>query len=135
MKRVCIFIFLFCSLQAKLFSQNLLEIEVTGIRNEKGEILLQLYDSQHVLVAQNKAKPENGKCSMKFENLKPGKYAIRYFHDENLSGKLEVNMIGIPKEGFGYSNNAAAVMGPPSFEKWIFDLNGNKKLHLTITYL
>jgi len=118
-----------------LFAQDTLEINISGIRNAKGEILLQLYDSQHNLTGQAKGKPVDGKCIIRLGNIKPGRYAVRYFHDENLSGKLEINLIGIPKEGFGYSNNAAAVIGPPSFDKWLFDLNGNKKLELKITYL
>jgi uncharacterized protein (DUF2141 family) len=117
------------------YAQNTLEIRITGIRNTRGEILLQLYNDHHEIVSQNKGKIEGDKCYIKIENLKPGKYAVRYFHDENLSQKLEVSVIGIPKEGFGYSNNAAPKMGPPSFDKWIFDLNGNKKLELKITYL
>ena len=117
------------------YAQNTLEIQITGIRNTRGEILLQLYNDQHEILSQHKGKIEGDKCYIKIENLKPGKYAVRYFHDENLSQKLEVSMIGIPKEGFGYSNNAAPKIGPPSFDKWIFDLNGNKKLELKITYL
>jgi uncharacterized protein (DUF2141 family) len=116
-------------------AQNVLEIEISGIRNANGEILIQLYNQKHEVVSQKKEAIDGNRCNVKFEDLKPGKYAIRYFHDENLSQKLEISKIGIPKEGFGYSNNAAGRFGPPSFEKWLFDLTGNTKLGLKITYL
>jgi uncharacterized protein (DUF2141 family) len=114
--------------------QCILEIEISGIRNNKGEILLQLFNENQKVIGQQKGVIENNNCKMKFTNLKPGKYAVRYFHDENLSQKLETNGLGIPKEGYGYSNNAAGLFGPPSFDKWIFELNGNRKIQLKPTY-
>jgi uncharacterized protein (DUF2141 family) len=35
-------------------------------------------------------------------HIKPGKYAIAVIHDENCNGKLDTNMFGIPKEGYGF---------------------------------
>jgi uncharacterized protein (DUF2141 family) len=134
MKRFCLVLILILS-QLGSFAQNILEVEISGIRNSKGEILLQLYNERHEIVTQKKGSIDGDKCIVKFNDLKPGKYALRYFHDENLSGKLEISLIGIPKEGFGYSNNAAPKLGPPSFDKWIFDLTGDLKLKLKITYL
>ena len=53
-----------------------------------------------------------------------GKYAFRFFHDENSNGKLGTNWLGIPNEGFGFSNNAKGTFGPPAFEKTVFVLKG-----------
>ena len=74
------------------------------------------------------------KCSFSIENLKPGKYAVRYYHDENLNGKMETNLVGKPTEGYGFSNNVIGKFGPPPFEKWLFELNGDKKIVLKPTY-
>jgi len=57
------------------------------------------------------------------ENLNPGRYAFKFFHDENKNEKLDVNWLEIPKEGFGFSNNPSMTFGPPSFDKTIFELN------------
>jgi uncharacterized protein (DUF2141 family) len=111
-----------------------LEVEITGIRNNKGEICLQLFSDNQKVISQQKGVIAENKCTFIFSNLKPGKYAIRYFHDENMSETLELNNLGIPKEGYGYSNNAAGHFGPPSFDKWIFELNGSKKILLKPTY-
>ena len=132
--RKCILIF--CSLvfiSGPAFSQLNLEIEISGIINDKGKIMLQLYDGKETTVNQAMGDIKDNKCMLSFKDLKAGKYAIRYFHDENGNGELDTNAFGIPKEGYGFSNNAKGSFGPPAFEKWIFDLNENKKLALKIT--
>ena len=68
-----------------------------------------------------------------FENLKPGKYAVSVIHDANKSKDLDKNKLGIPKEGFGFSNNVMGSMGPPPFERAQFDLTpGQKDLDIDV---
>ena len=50
-----------------------------------------------------------------FDDLPSGTYALALIHDENGNGKLDT-MMGIPKEGFGFSKNPAIRFGPPSFK-------------------
>ena len=54
---------------------------------------------------------------MVFENIPHGDYALKVFHDENENQKLDTNFIGMPKEKFGFSNDAMGRFGPPSFEQ------------------
>ena len=63
------------------------------------------------------AKPSGDSVKVIFENLKPGKYAISVLHDTNNNKDMDRNKLGIPKEGFGFSNNVTGAMGPPSFER------------------
>ncbi len=51
-----------------------------------------------------------------------GKYAISAFHDHNEDGKMRTGMFGIPKDAYGFSNNAKGIFGPPAFEKAAFYL-------------
>jgi uncharacterized protein (DUF2141 family) len=44
-------------------------------------------------------------CLIPISNLNSGKYAVRYYHDENLNGKMETNLVGKPTEGYRFSNN------------------------------
>ena len=53
-------------------------------------------------------KASGDSITVVFENLKPGKYAVSVLHDANKNKDLDKNKLGIPKEGFGFSNN---VMG------------------------
>ena len=73
-----------------------------------------------------------GRQSVVFTNLKPGAYAVIVFHDANDSGKLTENWLGVPTEGYGFSNNAEGVMSAPSF-KDAGVLLGNQDLSIVIT--
>jgi uncharacterized protein (DUF2141 family) len=128
-----IFIFLFFSL-LNVFPQYSLKVEVAGLRNNTGNVLFELYSGNHDLVKQEMGSIKQNICIVKFENLKPGKYAIRYFHDENKNLKMETNIVGIPTEGYGFSNNVLSKFGPPSFDKWIFDIKENLEMKLKIKY-
>lgn len=48
-------------------------------------------------------------------DLPPGEYAVSVFLDENNNGKLDTNVIGIPRERFGFSNNPRILTGAPSY--------------------
>ncbi|HYE51518.1 MAG TPA: DUF2141 domain-containing protein [Azospirillaceae bacterium] len=50
-------------------------------------------------------------------DLPEGRYVVRVFQDIDRDGKLGTNMLGIPSEPFGFSNDAMGTMGPPSFDQ------------------
>ena len=54
-----------------------------------------------------------------------GEYAIAFFIDANGNKKLDKNFLGIPKEQFGFSNNAMGTLSAPSFEQAKFMVAGN----------
>lgn len=56
------------------------------------------------------------------EGLPPGRYAVAAFHDVDGNGRLSTWPIGLPKEAYGFSRNARAPFGPPTFEAAAFDL-------------
>jgi uncharacterized protein (DUF2141 family) len=115
-------------------SQCRLEIEIIGIRNNNGVLMLQLFDEKQKIATQVKKSITDQKCSFLLTDLKPGKYGVRFFHDENLSGEMETNLFGKPVEGYGFSNNATGKFGPPPFEKWLFEVVENKKIILKPVY-
>jgi len=53
----------------------------------------------------------------KISDVPYGDYGIAAFHDENSNGKMDKNLLGIPKERYGFSNNVRATFGPPKWEK------------------
>jgi len=117
------------------FAQFTLTVEITGLRNNTGNLLYELFDQHHKSLKVGNELISDKKCIIVFDNLKPGKYGFNYIHDENKNKKLDTKMIVIPKEGFGYSNNVDAKFGPPAFEKWLFEVKENTELNLKITYL
>lgn len=134
MKRILVVVaWLACSF-AYTFSQITLTIEITGIKNNTGNIMLQLLDENQKIISQQMLPANDKECTFIIKDLKPARYAIQYFHDENLSMEMEKNSLGKPLEGYGFSNNVKAPFSMPPFEKWIFELKEDKKLQLKITY-
>ena len=134
MKRTALLGYAILLLSNLSFAQLSLEVSIVEIRNNTGKIMLQLFDENEKVITQEMGEIKERKCSFSFEDLKPGKYALRYYHDENTNGKMETNLLGKPTEGFGFSNNVTDKYGPPPFQKWLFDLNGDAKLVLKPTY-
>jgi uncharacterized protein (DUF2141 family) len=62
------------------------------------------------------APAATGEAQVVVRNIEPGVYAVQAFHDENDNLDLDRNVIGWPKEGMGFSNDAPMSYGPPSFE-------------------
>ena len=73
--------------------------------------------------------------TLKFEDLPSGTYALALIHDENGNGKLDT-MLGIPKEGFGFSKNPVIRFGAPSFKSAQVPItNGHTDEVVRIKYL
>jgi Uncharacterized protein conserved in bacteria len=134
MKRINLIFIVLLAFSNICFPQFKLNIEVTEIRNNKGNIMLQLFDSTQKVIKEEMSPINDNKCLISIENLKAGFYAVRYYHDENLNGKMETNLVGKPTEGYGFSNNVIGKFGPPPFEKWLFKIEEDKKIVLKPTY-
>jgi uncharacterized protein (DUF2141 family) len=115
-------------------SQFTLTIEIADIRNNTGKIMLQVFDEKEKVIDQQMHDISDKKVTLSVKNLKPGKYAVRFYHDENLNQVMETNKFGKPTEGYGFSNNVTGRFAMPPFEKWLFDLNEDKKIVLKTLY-
>lgn len=109
-----------------------LEIYVKNIKSNKGDIILGLYNNKKDFtkkIYKNQViKAKKGEVKAVFKNLPYGTYAIAILHDENSNGKMDFNLLGIPKEDYGFSNNAKGVLSAPSFKKASFKINKNQNL-------
>ena len=119
---------------APAWCQLKVEVTISGIRNGKGRIMYQLLDEKEKVVDQQIGTIKDDTCRLVSVNLLPGRYCVRYYHDENENMKMDTGPMGIPKEGYGFSNNAKGRLGPPSFEKCLLDLKEPASLSLRITY-
>jgi uncharacterized protein (DUF2141 family) len=59
--------------------------------------------------------------TLRFDNLPQGTYALTALHDENSDGELNT-FLGIPREGFAFSNNPRVGFGPPRYERVRFSI-------------
>jgi uncharacterized protein (DUF2141 family) len=75
-----------------------------------------------------------GTVALAFDDLPPGSYAAVVLHDEDADRKLDRNWAGIPREGWGMSNNPKARMSAPDFSRARFTLRGNTRLRVHLNY-
>ncbi len=130
---LCWFCFLLFSFT---FSQNAtLSISVNNAKSNTGKIYVAIYNSKTNFLVKHVA----GNSQLITKNAAPfsfdlpkGTYAVSAFHDENNNGKLDKNMLGIPKERYGFSNNAKGFMSAPSFEQAKILVNGNKTIEIKL---
>ena len=116
-----------------------LRVVVEGLRHDRGRVLIALFDSEAgfapdgVPVRVVDVAPQNGRASWVFTALPDGAYAVRAFHDENGNHQLDTNFLGIPQEPYGFSNNARATFGFPSYEqaRFAFDA-GSVTIEITL---
>lgn len=107
-----------------LKSQNILTIEIRNLKNNTGKVLIEIRGGKNNFIKGISADIVKQTSVITIDSLNEGEYSFKFFHDENNNKKLDVNLIGIPKEGFGFSNNAKGTFGPPAFKKTIFKLKG-----------
>jgi uncharacterized protein (DUF2141 family) len=126
---------LFASIaQQPMFSQNTLTITINGLKNS-GQVLLEFSNANGEKISGFAQPISNKQCIITIKDLKPGNYTYKCFHDENKNQKLDTNFMGIPKEGFGFANNAKGKFGPPALEKTIINVKGDTSQTCTVMYL
>ena len=92
-----------------------LEVQVENCRSAKGNLRVAVMDERKTLIAKRDVPAAPGTVGIRFEGLAPGDYAVKVFHDEDGDGEMDKNFMGLPKEGFAFSNRAKVRFGPPSF--------------------
>lgn len=107
-------------------------VQVNGFKNNDGKARLLIFSSKEKgSFPKDKDKAfakfvvpiKDNQVLFNFENLPYGDYAISVHHDEDNNGKVNSNLLGIPNEGLGASNDAKGFFGPPSFDKAKVSLN------------
>lgn len=101
-----------------------MEVEVSGLTQTEGRVMVGVFTEAGTWLKKavtggsaEATQQKDGKLLIKLQDLPEGSLALSVFHDVNGNGKLDSNAMGIPKEPYGFSNNAAGTFGPPQFEK------------------
>jgi uncharacterized protein (DUF2141 family) len=116
-------------------AQSTLTVEIVNLESNKGRVIVALIDENEKDVTDQSCKIDDNKCTVTFNDVKHNRYAVRFFHDENENKELDTNFLGIPKEGFGFSNDAMGKFGPKKFGEWLFDLSRDTTIKITTNYL
>lgn len=123
-----------------LKGQSNLIVTIENLKNLNGDLLIGLYDNASNFprkVATGKVvKVTEKEMKVTFPDLKPGNYAVSVLHDENQNKDMDQGRLGIPVEGYGFSNNAMGVIGPPSFRKAQFHVSdGDSSITIRMKYM
>jgi len=103
-------------------------ISVINITTHTGFIMVALYDEAgwgDAPIAATREPVHSGTITLTMKAPKPGRYGISLFHDIDGNGELNANVVGIPTEPFGFSNNAPPRFGPPPFGAAAFDIGAD----------
>jgi uncharacterized protein (DUF2141 family) len=119
-----------------------LTVIVNGLRHQNGQLCLRVFSSEQGFPKGNSGvksgctKITGNSVKQKFSGLKPGKYAVAVVDDQNGDRKLNSDFFGIPKEGFGVSNNPIVSIqtGTPSFNKASFSVQKNTTINILMKY-
>lgn len=108
-----------------------LQITVTNITKNRGDLLVAVFNGAEKYMKDyslGQKHPVNAESMIiTFKNLPKGDYAVSVFHDVNSNDTFDSNLLGIPKEPYGFSNNPSTIFGPPKFEKASFSLDSENK--------
>jgi uncharacterized protein (DUF2141 family) len=119
-----------------------LSVEFTNIRNKEGKLYLFIYnyknqypDNPYKYYEIDKSSIYNNRLLVNIPKMAVGKYAISILDDENANDDLD-RFLGIPTEGYGFSNNVRPLLSMPKYEELLFDLNKDyTRLKLELQYV
>jgi uncharacterized protein (DUF2141 family) len=119
------------TVEKELFSTFTLVVE--GVENPVGEIRIAVFDSENRYLDEPRyaeiVPVSDTMIEWQIEDLAYGQYAIAVYHDKNKNGKLDTNLLGIPTENYGFSNNARGKFGPASWDQAKFLVKDRSAVH------
>ncbi|MBL8020458.1 MAG: DUF2141 domain-containing protein [Leptospirales bacterium] len=129
----------FVTLNGQNPQRTRLTIHVQGIKSPKGSINIALYKSdadfkqERFAYVQRIRANSNGVAII--DNVDYGTYGVAVYHDENENFRLDRTFLGMPSEGYGFSNDARGSFGPPEFKQVSVALNQSKtEIRMQLSY-
>jgi uncharacterized protein (DUF2141 family) len=115
---------------------GLVEISVAGVTEAKGHVRVELCTRDTFLTSscpyQGEAPAAVGATVVRIAEVPPGQYAAQVYHDETDQGVVHQNILGIPREKIGFSNDAPLHLHGPRFEEAAFSV-GSEIQRITLT--
>ena len=115
-------------------------LKVTNIKNNIGHVIISIYDHEDSfpndgLEIKKLIIPVKQESYVITEiDLPKGEYAIALLHDENNDGECNFNMLGIPTEGYGFSQNIRPLFSIPEFEETKFEVTEETSLEIELIH-
>jgi uncharacterized protein (DUF2141 family) len=121
---------------------GVLSVDVTKYEPLRGQVTVTVYPNDKTRFLAPKGKLERqrvkiaGPVTRSCFNLPAGTYAVVVYHDANSDGDFNRNLAGLPKEGFGFSNDAPTRLGLPPLDEVRFRFTpGDPPIRVSMRYL
>ncbi len=121
-----------------LYSASI-HVTITNVKEPQGEVIIYLYKGSEGFM-----NPDNAREIVKieasgyderyvFSDLETGEYAVILHHDKDRNGKMK-SILGIPREGFGFSRNYRPKTRAPKFNEVKFAVKGDTTIEIKMIY-
>lgn len=121
-------------------SQSAFQIKIDNLRSSEGYIRIALFDNPDDFPKEGKEYrlyifPVHGlSADFRLIDIAANDYALAIFHDENEDGICNKNVLGIPLEGYGFSNNIFHRFRAPSFEEAQINVSNSDTIRIRMKY-
>ncbi len=115
-----------------------IEVTIKGIRTPEGRVFVGLFRPADDFPRQDRTyqgvalNADDREVAARLADVPDGTYAVAVYHDANSNGILDRNFFGVPREDYGFSNNARGSLGAPRFEKAAFEHKGTTRIAIDL---
>ena len=120
-------------------SGGVVEVRIEGLASDRGTVYASIFLSAEgfpgdkgMAFAYRAAPAQDGTVVLIFEEVPAGEFVVAVLHDADENEELSFNLLGMPKEDYGFSRGARAMFGPPPFEKAAVSLLAGENKKLTV---
>ena len=138
MNNLLLLIGIACLISCEAKSQSKVVAKITNLRNDDGVCRVCLFRDAATFAGVEQFRNcvvvgvRDKSALAVFADVEPGAYAVFVFHDVNNNNKMDKNILGVPKEGYGASNNKLPFASAPHFEDNKFIVSNNNVISLNI---
>lgn len=125
----------FFSITALCAQSYRLTLDVVGMKEKKGNLLISVYNSAEDYLkkpVKTLTTPADALTKRVVLELESGTYAVVIYQDLNSNGKVDRNFFRLPTEPCGFSRDARPKMGPPRYKPASFSLNEDTEIRIKI---
>ena len=126
---------IFFSVTALCAQSHRLTLDVVGMKEKKGNLLISVYDSAEDYLkkpVKTLTTPADALTKRVVLELESGTYAVVIYQDLNSNGKVDRNFFRLPTEPCGFRRDARPKMGPPRYKPASFSLNEDTEIRIKI---
>ncbi len=120
--------------------QGKLHIKITDIQEYSGRMQIGIYNNPDDFPIDGQEYQiiylpvQGNEVSHTVKALPQGEYAVAFYHDINMDSICNLNFLGIPKEGYGFSRNYRPKFRAPEFEETVITVDDSTYVEMTPIY-